>query len=203
MLTKPVVAISAAYGAGGPIIAEKVATALGVPFLDQLFSAAQLAEQTRTSGATALVRHNIRGDLAVDDSYMGRAIAELATRDMIRSSDNEVQSLLTAGGVVLGRGGPHIFEDSPTTLRVLLFGPVEARIAAGAAREGIDHDTAVQHQRAADASRSHIAATHYGDDPERLSQYHLAIDTTALGVESAVRLILAAQAALVGPPSAG
>jgi cytidylate kinase len=165
------------------------------PWWDRLDRAAR-ARGVRYVLQSGLARFNIRGDQAVDDTYMPQMLAELASKDAIRASDAEVTALGETGGVVLGRGAPRLLAGSATTLRVLLTGPVEARIAAAVARDGLDLATATQNQRAYDASRAGIAAKYYHDDPDRVGQYHLIIDTTALGDDLAIRFIVEAQRAL-------
>lgn len=198
----PVVAISATYGAGGALIGERVAAELRVPFLPHLFTSEQMdtARQRRVARnpAAAYLLHRVRGDEAQDDRTADVAVSELATHRALEESDEEVRALAGTGGVVVGRAGPHLLRDEPQVLHVLLDGPTDARIRAGAQQEGVDEETAAGRQLAHDESRLAIARLHYGVDPHDLRFYHLVIDTTALGVETAVSVVVAAARGLQG-----
>lgn len=195
---KPVVALSSTYGAGGVLVGARVAEALQVPFLDQLWSPADLAQALRQGSDRAYITQQIRGDLAVDDVYEQRAVHMLASRQAVLESDERVVALHSEGGVVLGRAAPFLLREASDALRVLLDGPLEARLAAGAAQEGVDAATALERQRAADASRRQVAAQFYGADPDDPRQYHLIIDTTAVGLDAATDLIIMAARAFRG-----
>ncbi len=104
----PLVALSATYGAGGKLVGERVAQALAVPFLDQLWSPAELAAAARHAAAHALHTQNMRGDQAVDEQWTTRASAQLASTDVVRASDATVLKLDETGGVVVGRAGPYL-----------------------------------------------------------------------------------------------
>ena len=195
----PLVAISATYGAGGAQVGERVAQVLGVPFLAHSFTSEEMARAYQARGeqpqAAAYVRHRARGDMAWDDTAARAAVTELESRSYFDESDTEVLALVETGGVVVGRAGPYVLRDEPGVLHVLLDGPREARIAAGAALERIDHDEAVRRQLAHDESRVGIARLHYGVDPNELRFYQMQLDPTALGLDAVVEmLVIAARA---------
>jgi cytidylate kinase len=193
---KPVVTISATYGAGGAIIGERVAQALGVRFLSHVFTSEQMEEdQRRWEAADAwgqFREQQTRGDNPIDDIMPDRALTELESHTRFEVSDEEVRELVGTGGVVVGRAAPHILRDVPGVLHVLLNGPRQARIAQGAEYEKIDLPTATRRQQAHDASRMRVAVAHYGADPTNLRYYNVVLDTTALFFDDCVELILRA-----------
>lgn len=195
----PLVAISATYGAGGAQVGERVAQVLGVPFLAHSFTSEEMVRDRQTRGeqrqAAAYLRHRARGDLAWDDSAARAAVTELESRSFFDESDAEVLALVESGGVVVGRAGPYVLRDEPGVLHALLDGPREARIAAGAALEGVDREEALRRQLAHDESRVGIARLHYGVDPNELRFYQLQLDPNALGFDAVVEiLVIAARA---------
>ncbi|MFD1506785.1 cytidylate kinase-like family protein [Georgenia yuyongxinii] len=198
--SRPLIAISATYGAGGAVVGQRVADALGVPFLAHTFSSEQMEQAHREGGAAnpsaAYLQHRVRGDLATDDDAARSALAELESRSFFEESDEEVRALLTTGGVVVGRAGPYLLRDDPAVLRVLLDGPRDARVAAGAAQEGVDAATAERRQAAHDASRVAVARVHYGVDPNELRHYAVVLDTVVLGFDTAADVIVTAARAL-------
>ena len=194
----PLVALSATYGAGGAQVGERLAHELGVPFLAHTFTSEEMAEARKALGrkqASAYLRHRARGDMAWDDGAARAAVSELESRSFFEESDAEVLALLETGGVVVGRAGPYVLRDEPGVLHALLDGPVEDRIAAGAALEGVDHEEAVHRQLAHDESRLAIARLHYGVDPNELRFYQVLLDPTTLGHDAVVDiLVIAARA---------
>lgn len=194
----PLVAISATYGAGGAVVGQRVADALAVPFLGHTFTYEQMEEAHRDqqNPASAYLEHRVRGDQATDDDIARSAVVELGSRSFFEESDEEVRALIPTGGVVVGRAGAYVLRDAPVVLRVLLDGPREARVAAGADLEGVDLPTAERRQAAHDASRVAIARGQYGTDPNELRHYAIVLDTTAVGLDTTVELIVAAALAL-------
>ena len=99
----PIVTVAAEHGAGGDLVAPRVADALGVPFLDRALPPSLLAtgeDAERPSGLVASLARasSMFAGEPVErmDLDEGQRRAELA-EFLARSS--------TAGGVLLGRGG--------------------------------------------------------------------------------------------------
>ena len=96
------------------------------------------------------------------------------------------------GGVVLGRGGMVVLGRVPGVLHVHLGGPEEARVRQAMENEGIDHETAAERRRTEDHLRIGYVRRAYGVDGEDPALYHLALDSTALGLDACVELIVTA-----------
>jgi len=97
--------------------------------------------------------------------------------------------------VILGRSGALILKDHPHALHVRLDGPRERRIEQAVRLHGIDHKTAERQQAETDRAREAYAQHFYRADVRDPSLYHLIVDTTAIGLDAALELIvLAAQA---------
>jgi cytidylate kinase len=93
--------------------------------------------------------------------------------------------------VILGRAAAVVLGKS-CGYHVRLDGPPEARVARGAAIEGVGLNEAQAHMRAADKARTAYVRRLYGVDPADASLYHLVIDSTAIPIEAAVGLIVTA-----------
>jgi cytidylate kinase len=187
------VTVAAEHGAGGDVVAPRVAEALGVPFLDRMLPASLLAaaeESERQSGLVARVARasTVLAGETVEriDSDEGRIRGELA-EFLARGS--------SAGGVVLGRGGAVVLADAPGALHVLLVGDRESRGARVAEREGIGRDDADRRVRAHDRARREYLRRFFGADADDRALYHLIVDTVALGIDASVELVLAASRA--------
>ena len=134
----PGVTISAGYGAGGSLVAPKVAERLGLRLIDRAISStvamqlqvsvaeAQQGEARRSvaerffgvlTPLTGLVHPPLEPGLTED-----AAAFRMQTEELMRDA-------LADGVVILGRAGAAAFLGEPGVLRVRLFGPVEARIA--------------------------------------------------------------------------
>jgi cytidylate kinase len=189
---RPIVTVAAEHGAGGDLVAQRVADALGVPFLDRALPASLAAsedsgQESPLVGRLARASTMLAGE-AVEhiDHDEGRIRAELG-EFLVRAS--------TEGGVVLGRGGVLVLADGPTALHVLLGGAREGRVARVAEREGIDRDEAARRVRVKDRARKEYVRRVFGVDPDDRRLYHLVVDTVALGIEASVELVLAASRA--------
>jgi cytidylate kinase len=199
-----VVTISASYGAGGAYIGPRLAERLGVPFVDRaipnevaqrlavpLATAVQHDESAGTVferfirvlapaglafGARPFLEHEIVDDNAYRD----------ATEQVIR------EQAAREGGVFLGRAAALVLAEAPRALHVRLYGPRERRVERAMEFEGLSREEA--ERRLDDNDRAREAYVHhfYGADPNDLSHYHLAIDTTAIDLDRCVDLIASA-----------
>jgi cytidylate kinase len=189
-LRRPIVTVAAEHGAGGDLVAPRVAEALGVPFLDRalpasLAAAAEESErQSRLMDRLARTSTMFAGEpVERIDRDEGRIRAELA-EFLTKAS--------TAGGVVLGRGGVVVLADAPAVLHVLLGGRLEGRVARVAEREDISLASAARRVRAHDRARKGYLQRVFGADADDRTLYHLVLDTVALGIDASVQIVLAA-----------
>jgi cytidylate kinase len=190
---RPIVTVAAEHGAGGDLVAPRVAEALGVPFLDRMLPASLVAAADEAERQSGLVGRLARASTVLAgepveriDSDEGRVRAELA-EFLTRAS--------TEGGVVLGRGGVFVLADAPAALHVLLAGDHEGRVARVAEREGIDRAEADHRVRAQDRARKDYMQRVFSADADDRKHYHLVVDTVALGIDASVELVLAASRA--------
>jgi cytidylate kinase len=194
---RPVVTVAAERGAGGDLVAPRVAEALGVPFLDRKLPASLEAAKEAERQSFLVDRlartSTLLGDEQVEriEYDQGRIRAELA-EFLTRAA--------TEGGVALGRGGVFVLADDPTALHVLLAGDHEGRVARVAEREGVDRAEADRRVRAQDRARKEYMRRVFGADAGDRTHYHLVLDTIALGIDASVELIVAASRARTGQP---
>jgi cytidylate kinase len=199
------ITISAAYGAGGSVVAPALAERLGVPFIDRVTGKpADLAEPSaqreglspEEAGATPV--HRLLGSLS-HAMPAGPTLSPPSHRehdDEIRhAAEAEVFALAATGGcVVLGRAAAVVLGPD-RGFHVRLDGPPQRRLAQGAIVEGVSVDEARAHMQAADKARTSYVRRLYGADPTAACHYHLVIDSTAIPLDTVVELILIASAA--------
>jgi MFS family permease len=206
-----VVAISATYGSGGAMIAPRLASRLGLPFLDRAIPpdvAAALAGPL----AEAMARGEEAGRPGNVIALMSQAPTLFGSQWLVSPDDGEAEVrgatemvlwklAATDGAVVLGRAATLVLAEYPRCLRVRLDGPPDARTKTAAAAAGLGHDAARRQQRDTDAARAAFARHLYGADMTDPALYHLVVDATALPVEACVDLLAgwAARWAGAGP----
>ncbi len=194
------VALSAAYGAGGSRIGPALAERLGVPFVDRAIPGAvaerlsvplddAVAHDEQTS--TSWIERMLGGFLGSDTGAPAPMTAEIATGEDFRRATEEVlrRQADTGEGVILGRGGAIVLREDPRALRVRLHGPMQRRVAQAMRLHGVDEATARETIRRLDRTHSAYLKQFYGVDIDDPSLYHLVIDSTAIPVEACVELI--------------
>jgi hypothetical protein len=205
-MSKRLVALSAAYGAGGQWIGTAVASRLGVPFVDRAIARAVAArlevpidealQQEEPPGSTLLERL-LSSFVGVDTGAPVALPAEMVTaEDFHIASQHALLEQAGAGeGVILGRGAAAALRDDPRVLRVRLSGPVEARLRRALAVNDIDETTALRTLRRLDRTHAEYFRQFHDVDIDDPSLYHLTIDSTAMPLEACVDLVeLAANA---------
>jgi len=201
----PGVTISADYGAGGSLVAPKVAEQLGLRLIDRAISST-VAMQLQVSVAEAQqgearrsVAERFFSVLAPLTGVAGPP-PEAGVPDDAATFREQTERLMRealAGGVViLGRAGAVAFRNEPQVLRVRLHGPPEARIAQAAVVEAVPEETARQRQPEVDQARAQYVRRLYHVDLDDPELYHLQLDSTALPLDTCTELIVTAYRAM-------
>jgi cytidylate kinase len=195
----PVVTLFEKYGAGARYVGPRVAKELGVKFMDQAFSSADI-ESAKYPGAGRA--NDQGGGLArflgrfapsatlLDDASI--PLAQEQDAEMVEENTRIVKEAGARGVVMLGRNGALILGDIPTALHVQLDAPVEVRIARAAKEEGLDLAHAARRQRNEDWVRAEMSERFYYWNPMSIDRYDLVINTGVLDVDTAVDVIVAA-----------
>src|SRR5262249_37988123 len=204
------ITVSAAYGAGGSVIAPALASRLGLPFLQRVTTSEghvaepgpcdeQLsAEEVNLTSVHRLLAHLTPAVPAgptnappptrhQDDGLRGRG--EAGSRRLLADG---------GGGVILGRAAAVVL-GKDRGFHVRLDGLADGRVVQGAAIEGISEQKAKERQCAADKARTAYVRRLYRCDPADASLYHLMIDSTAIPRDAALDLIIPAARAHQAP----
>jgi cytidylate kinase len=212
MMTDPprsgtrLITVSAAYGAGGSIVAPALARQLQVPFLQRVTTTAgdvthppPCHERLTTEEARITPVHRLLASFT-QSMPVGPTQSPPSTRhqdeDLRCGAEAEMRRLQAGGegGVILGRAAAVVFGQD-CGYHVRLDGPPARRIARGARIEGISEEQATKHLHASDRARTAYVRRLYRADPADARHYHLVIDSTAIPLDTVVELILAASAA--------
>jgi cytidylate kinase len=203
-MSAPVVTLFEKYGAGARFIGPRVADALGVEWMDQAFSSADIESAKypgggktgdQGSGLERFLGRFAPSATVLDDASI--PLAQAQDWEMVQENTRAVKEAGDRGVVMLGRNGALILGDIPTALHVQLDAPIEVRVARAAHEEGIDDASAARRQRTEDRVRAEMSERFYFWNPMSADRYDLVVNTGQLGLETAVDVILAAYRAKV------
>jgi cytidylate kinase len=198
-MTSPVVTLFEKYGAGARYIGPRVAEALGVEWIDQAFSSADIESAKypaagkagdQGSGLARFLGRFAPSATLLDDASI--PLAQAQDIEMVQENTRFVQEAGARGAVMLGRNGALILGDIPTALHVQVDAPVDARIARAAKEEGLDLSHAARRQRNEDWARAEMSERFYHWNPMSLDRYDLVVNTGVLDLDTAIDVIVAA-----------
>jgi hypothetical protein len=203
------VTVSAAYGAGGSVVAPALARRLDVPFLQRATTSAggivgdeTTAERLHPEEASNTPVHRLLASFthAMPAGPTQSPPPARHLDDSLRSqSEDGIRALaVTGAGVILGRAAAIVLGKG-TGFHVRLDGPPDLRAAQGAEIEGISPDEARRHLETADRARTAYVRRLYRADPADPRHYHLVIDSTAVPLTTVAEIILTALASVQAP----
>jgi cytidylate kinase len=197
------ITVSASYGSGGSVVAPALADRLGLPFLQRVTTSEghvaepgpcdeQLSsEEVKVTPVHRLLAHFTQ---AMPAGPTQSPPSTLHQDERLRGhGEAGIRRLLAAGGggVILGRGAAVVL-GKDRGFHVRLDGPAERRTAQGAVIEGISEEQARERLCVADKARTAYVRRLYRCDPADGSLYHLAIDSTAMPLDTVIELVITA-----------
>jgi len=195
-----IVTISREYGAGGSEIARRVAAALGWRLVDNEVIDRVARESGLPADEVALREERAPGFLERLTRALSRAAPELFPRPpervpepeeaaLVRATEKAVAELARGDHVVVvGRAAAAVLSHLDA-LHVRVVAPRPARLARAIQRLGTDRETARKVVEDTDAARGRYHRQYYGRDWSDPANYHMVLNSEALGVEGAARLI--------------
>lgn len=203
-----VITISRQYGAGGSDVARRVASALGWSVVDN-----ELVEQVaqragipmaevaeRDERAPGFVERLTRTLAAATPELFPPpegTVADLDEATLVRITESVVGDMAARGRVVLvGRAAPAVLGQQEEALHVKLVAPRPFRIHAASQRLGMDPAEVVKIVDDTDAMRARYHREYYSRDWADPLNYHMVLNTGALGLAGAAGVIVARAHAL-------
>ena len=202
MEKKMIVTIARQYGSGGREIGERLAELLGVPLYDR-----ELISETAEEG-------NLHPEVAarVDEKAANSLLYTIVTGGGMNGIPHEGEPHLPAndrlfflqcryvreraaegGGVFIGRCADYILQDDPDRFSVFLYAPTEARLARVLERHPeLKRSEALSRISKTDKERANYYSFYTGKKWGKYDNYHMALDSHALGIEGTARLLAAA-----------
>ncbi|RNI21278.1 AAA family ATPase [Flexivirga caeni] len=211
----PGLTISSQYGAGGNVIAPRVAEALGFRLLDRTIDG-KVAEELQVSleeaekgerkqsfadrffAALAPLADTVTGDPEILASARSGATEEFRVE-----ASKLMEGALADGAVILGRGGAAALHGThPEVLRVRLYGDPELRVIAAVKYYDADEATARERQHRTDEARAKYVQHLYGRDINDSNLYHLELNTPLFELDQCVDVIVGAYRAFAAASAA-
>jgi cytidylate kinase len=203
-----VITISRQYGAGGSDVARRVASALGWSVVDN-----ELVEQVaqragipmaevaeRDERAPGFVERLTRTLAAATPELFPPpegTVADLDEATLVRITESVVGDMAARGRVVLvGRAAPAVLDQQEDALHVKLVAPRPFRIHAASQRLGMDPAEVVKIVDDTDAMRARYHREYYNREWADPLNYHMVLNTGALGLAGAAEVVVARARAL-------
>lgn len=198
----PVLTVSATYGAGGSVIAPKLAERLALPFFDRLIAGGQAAnsivERLTQAERDQAPPAGILASLANLTSVLGLPVSGADSdprrqlRRQVETSVTEIST--TTGGVILGRAAAVVLAGRPEAFNVRLTGPTDRCLARAMAIEAVPEAEARARQADTDKAWSKFVLRLFDRDPADPALYHLVVDATVFSIDTVVEMIAGAAA---------
>lgn len=184
-----VITIEREYGAGGGVIAQKVAESLRWKLWDQLLTCeiARIADCEQSEVASReeridplyyrLVKSIMRGSFEGNTNVRGLHCLDA---DSIQRITRQITERAAQEGncVIVGRGSQHHLRDRSDTLRIFLFAPREDKIRR-LATEGIPRSEAEQLVDTVDKERADFIGKYFNMEWPNRSLYHALLNTAS------------------------
>jgi cytidylate kinase len=198
------ITISRQYGAGGSEVAARVARALGWRVVDnelieRVAARAGLTPEDvaqREERVSTFVERLAQTVVAATPELVvppeaGGTAPTLSEADLVRVTERVVEEVAADGKVVLvGRAAPAVLARERDAIHVKLVAPSEWRIRAVVERLGIPAEEARSLMDDTDRNRARYHKQHYRRDWNDAANYHLVINTAALGLDGAAEVIV-------------
>ncbi len=197
------ITISREFGAGGSLVAEHAARALGWRLVDNDF-VAQVAARAGIPEATVAMRDERAPGFR---EWLLRALsraspelspptgqippAELEEAALVKVTESVVADLAEEGRVVLvGRAAPAVLARKEDALHVRIVAPRADRIRAVMARQRLDPAAAERLMDDTDRNRQRYHREYYDRDWADPAHFHLVLNTGLLGYEGAGNVVV-------------
>ncbi len=204
------ITISRQYGAGGSEVARRVATALGWRLVDN-----ELVEQVAARAGLPAERvaereervptfvERLARTLAASSpelfppTHAADAVVGLPEAELVRITERVVAELAAEGRVVVvGRAAPAVLAREAAALHVRLVAPRPFRIQAAAERLGRPAEEAAAVMDECDEMRERYSREYYRRDWNDPVNFHMVLNTGALGFEGAAAVVVGRARAL-------
>ena len=201
MSKRIIITIARQYGSGGREIGEKVAKELGIPLYDKeiITDAASVGELDteliRKADETAA--NSLLYTLAMGSNMAGATMHfgyKMPLNDKLFILQSELIKGYAEKGscVIIGRCADYVLKNEENTLRLFIYGDLEARKARIAERHPeYKPSQIIDAINKTDKRRSSYYNFYTGNKWGKFDNYDIAINSSTLGIDGAVNVIVA------------
>jgi len=193
-----IITISRQYGSGGRKVGTLLSQELNVPFYDKaLFAEAAQRSGIHQSHFEEAEQHS--GDQLFGHIFDGMSSMSAPLNDRIFLAQFETIRALADQGpcVIVGRGANRVLKDREDVLNVFLYADFDRRVRRAVEEYGVDPARAEKVVRDMDKNRASYLKTYTDQQFGKAENYHLCIDSGTVGIENAVKIVLATYRTLV------
>jgi len=198
-----VVTVSRQYAAGGSAVAERIATGLEWTLIDNRcidlvaarlgVSPEEVAEhEERVEGLIDRLARTLAA--ASPETYLTATPPDATTSpelEIHRVTQAVLDEVTREGNVVLvGRGAQAFLGSRPDAVHVYVVAPREVRVASAAERLDLSPADAARRVDEVDQRRRVYVRERYGRQWDDATNYHLVVNTGALGEEGAAAVVI-------------
>ena len=193
-----VITIARQYGSGGREIGEKVAELLSIPLYDRelitLSAKNSGFSEEALENADEKAANSLLYTLAMGSGSYGMPGGfgyKMPINDQlfVMQSDTIRRLARENDCVIVGRAADYVLRDNPARLSVFLYADIADRKRRIAERHALTEAKAMDLINKTDRRRSNYYNYYTGGKWGKLDQYHLAINTSLLGIEGTAALI--------------
>ena len=198
MNKQTVITIGREFGSGGREIGERLVRDLGIPFYDKELIALAAEKsgmsQEYLKEADEKPTNSLLYSLSTGFSLLGRAASPaysmpITDKLFILQSDLIKQAAEQGSCVIVGRCADYILSDHPSCVHIFLRAELPLRIVRCMKLYDLTKEKAEELVTKTDKKRASYYNYYSGNKWGDLKNYHLCIDTGAVGIENTVRLI--------------
>lgn len=195
-----IITISRELGSGGAYVGQQLASDLKIAYVDrhilrqasQKLAVAEADVEFREETASSLVKSIFElYSQAYQNTYIPPAIRMPNERELFKKETEVIREIAAKhSAVIIGRSGNYVLRDHPRLLSVFLHADREFRLRRLQEIYLLDKNTALKEIRETDAARAKYYRRFTGREWTDLRDYHLAIDTSVVGLDRAEEIIL-------------
>ena len=189
----PIVTVFGLRGSGATDIAPLIAEKLGVPYIGQRFSSAELATVDRSafisdSGIERWMRAvSLTGSQDADLAFASNLSAN---HKIAQNNTREVLSAVENGGVILGRNGALVLGRVVGAVHVRLVAPLGKRVERVMHQTGLSASQATEQIENEDRIRAEMSRALYQWDPNADEDYDLVVNTGSMTYEQVAAMVV-------------
>ena len=195
MDTKSIITISRQYGSGGRFIGRKLANKLGIPFYDQELISLAAKESGFSEGffknAEKKATSSFLYSLYLHGTVEGNSGLPLDEQAFIIQSGVILDVAKKGPCVIVGRCADYVLKDFPNVTNIFIYSNLRDRIRRAITYYGVAPEKAESTIRNADKRRGTYNHYYSGRKWGEAANYHLCINSDAVGIDPAVEVIAA------------